>query len=263
MIEVINIKKLSTSGKEEIMLAIKPFILNTLCQNEIEPDFFNYLLNSNKSKKSDYLFVSYDKINHTFKKSSRKRYSISTKLSSSMKYRKKTTKRKDTSFIRNNNRNNSSNLGSIRGFGLVQKIKDYYYIHILCRGISKNGLRYSSIKDSGGDLLKEISSHAINNGINTIKLNALPNVILYYKRFGYKLSTKEQTEAMDNFAELLKNSRFENNFYEFLEEYNTEYDKKEPINQYYNIMIRGNPKKHAGTATKIESDGILMTLNLK
>jgi len=261
MIEVINIKDLSTSGKEEIMLAIKPFILNTLCQNEIEPDFFNYLLNS---KKSDYLFVSYDKINPTFKKSSRKSYSISTKLSSSMKYRKKTKKRKDTqtSFIRNNNRNNSLNLGSIRGFGLVQKIKDYYYIHILCRGISRNGLRYSSIKDSGSDLLKKISSHARNNGINTIKLNALPNVILYYKRFDYKLSTPEQTHAMDNFAELLKNSRFENNFYEFLEEYNNNYDKKEPINQYYNIMIRGNPKKHAGTATKIESDGILMTLNL-
>ena len=262
MIEVINIKDLSTSGKEEIMLAIKPFILNTLCQNEIEPDFFNYLLNS---KKSDYLFVSYDKMNPKFKKTSRKSYSISTKLSSSMKYRKKTKKRKDTqtSFIRNNNRNNSLNLGSIRGFGLVQKIKDYYYIHILCRGISRNGLRYSSIKDSGSDLLKKISSHARNNGINTIKLNALPNVILYYKRFGYKLSTPEQTEAMDNFAELLlKNLSFKNNFYEFLEEYNNNYDKKEPINQYYNIMIRGNPKKHAGTATKIESDGILMTLNL-
>ena len=261
MIEVINLKDLSTSGKEEIMLAIKPFILNTLCQNEIEPDFFNYLLNS---KKSDYLFVSYDKMNPKFKKTSRKSYSISTKLSSSMKYRKKTKKRKDTqtSFIRNNNRNNSLNLGSIRGFGLVQKIKDYYYIHILCRGISRNGLRYSSIKDSGSDLLKKISSHARNNGINTIKLNALPNVILYYKRFDYKLSTPEQTHAMDNFAELLKNSRFENNFYEFLEEYNNNYDKKEPINQYYNIMIRGNPKKHAGTATKIESDGILMTLNL-
>jgi len=261
MIEVINIKDLSTSGKEEIMLAIKPFILNTLCQNEIEPDFFNYLLNS---KKSDYLFVSYDKMNPKFKKTSRKSYSISTKLSSSMKYRKKTKKRKDTqtSFIRNNNRNNSLNLGSIRGFGLVQKIKDYYYIHILCRGISRNGLRYSSIKDSGSDLLKKISSHARNNGINTIKLNALPNVILYYIRFDYKLSTPEQTHAMDNFAELLKNSRFENNFYEFLEEYNNNYDIKEPINQYYNIMIRGNPKKHAGTATKIESDGILMTLNL-
>ena len=260
MIEVINIKDLSPSGKEEIMLAIKPFVLNTICQNEIEPDFFNYLLNS---KKSDYLFVSYDKINPMFKKSSRKSYSISTKLSSSMKYRKKTTKRKDTSFIRNTSSNNSLNIGSIRGFGLVQKIKDYYYIHILCRGISRNGLRYSSIKDSGSDLLKKISSHAINNGINTIKLNALPNVILYYKRFGYKLSTPEQTEAMDNFAELLlKNLSFKNNFYEFLEEYNNNYDKKEPINQYYNIMIRGNPKKHAGTATKIESDGILMTLNL-
>jgi hypothetical protein len=108
MIEVINIKDLSTSGKEEIMLAIKPFILNTLCQNEIEPDFFNDLLNS---KKSDYLFVSYDKINPMFKKSSRKSYSISTKLSSSMKYRKKTTKRKDTSFIRNTSSNNSLNLG--------------------------------------------------------------------------------------------------------------------------------------------------------
>jgi hypothetical protein len=259
MIEVINIKDLSPSGKEEIMLAIKPFVLNTICQNEIEPDFFNYLLNS---KKSDYLFVSYDKINPTFKKSSRKSYSISTKLSSSMKYRKKTTKRKDTSFIRNTSSNNSLNIGSIRGFGLVQKIKDYYYIHILCRGISRNGLRYSSIKDSGSDLLKKISSHAINNGINTIKLNALPNVILYYKRFGYKLSTPEQTQSMDSFAELLKKSPFKNNFYEFLEEYNNNYDKKEPINQYYNIMIRGNPKKHAGTATKIESDGILMTLNL-
>ena len=259
MIEVINIKDLSPSGKEEIMLAIKPFVLNTICQNEIEPDFFNYLLNS---KKSDYLFVSYDKINPMFKKSSRKSYSISTKLSSSMKYRKKTTKRKDTSFIRNTSSNNSLNIGSIRGFGLVQKIKDYYYIHILCRGISRNGLRYSSIKDSGSDLLKKISSHAINNGINTIKLNALPNVILYYKRFGYKLSTPEQTQSMDSFAELLKKSPFKNNFYEFLEEYNNNYDKKEPINQYYNIMIRGNPKKHAGTATKIESDGILMTLNL-
>ena len=259
MIEVINIKDLSPSGKEEIMLAIKPFVLNTICQNEIEPDFFNYLLNS---KKSDYLFVSYDKINPMFKKSSRKSYSISTKLSSSMKYRKKTTKRKDTSFIRNTSSNNSLNIGSIRGFGLVQKIKDYYYIHILCRGISRNGLRYSSIKDSGSDLLKKISSHAINNGINTIKLNALPNVILYYKRFGYKLSTPEQTHAMNEFAELLKKSPFKNNFYEFLEEYNNNYDKKEPINQYYNIMIRGNPKKHAGTATKIESDGILMTLNL-
>ena len=259
MIEVINLKDLSTSGKEEIMLAIKPFILNTLCQNEIEPDFFNYLLNS---KKSDYLFVSYDKINPMFKKSSRKSYSISAKLSSSMKYRNKTTKRKDTSFIRNTSSNNSLNIGSIRGFGLVKKIKDYYYIHILCRGISRNGLRYSSIKDSGSDLLKKISSHAINNGINTIKLNALPNVILYYKRFGYKLSTPEQTHAMNEFAELLKKSPFKNNFYEFLEEYNNNYDKKEPINQYYNIMIRGNPKKHAGTATKIESDGILMTLNL-
>ena len=259
MIEVINIKDLSPSGKEEIMLAIKPFVLNTICQNEIEPDFFNYLLNS---KKSDYLFVSYDKINPMFKKSSRKSYSISTKLSSSMKYRKKTTKRKDTSFIRNTSSNNSLNIGSIRGFGLVQKIKDYYYIHILCRGISRNGLRYSSIKDSGSDLLKKISSHAINNGINTIKLNALPNVILYYKRFGYKLSTPEQTQSMDSFAELLKKSPFKNNFYEFLEEYNNNYDKKEPINQYYNIMIRGNLKKHAGTATKIESDGILMTLNL-
>ncbi len=259
MIEVINIKDLSPSGKEEIMLAIKPFVLNTICQNEIETDFFNYLLNS---KKSDYLFVSYDKINPKIKKSSRKSYSISTKLSSSMKYRKKTTKRKDTSFIRNTSSNNSLNIGSIRGFGLVKKIKDYYYIHILCRGISRNGLRYSSIKDSGSDLLKKISSHAINNGINTIKLNALPNVILYYKRFGYKLSTPEQTQSMDSFAELLKKSPFKNNFYEFLEEYNNNYDKKEPINQYYNIMIRGNPKKHAGTATKIESDGILMTLNL-
>ena len=252
MIEVIDLKTLTTLGKQEILRSMSSWLLKTLCQDQISYDFFEYLLKSNQS---DYLFISYDTLNSSIKSFRPKKYTVSTKLGSNMKY----TKRKTITITKTNK---SQRTSSIRGFALVKSKPDYYYIHIICRGVSRRDLRLTSIKDSGSDLLNAVKNHALINNKKEIKLNALPHVILYYKRFGYELNSASQNEHLEKFKSLIK-SQYQNNFDDFLHDYNVNYDKTEEIFQVYNLILRGKPNKHAGTATKVENDGILMTLRLK
>lgn len=253
MIEVIDLKTLTPLGKQEILRSMSSWLLNTLCQDQITYEFFEYLLTS---KQSNYLFISYDKLNPSIKSFGPKKYTVSTKLGSNMKY----TKRKTKTIT--NNSFNIQRTSSIRGFALVKSKPDYYYIHIICRGVSRRDLRHTSIKDSGSDLLNSVKNHALINNKKEIKLNALPHVILYYKRFGYELNSESQNEHLEKFKSLIK-SQYQNNFDDFLHDYNVNYDKTEEIFQVYNLILRGKPNKHAGTATKVENDGILMTLRLK
>lgn len=249
MIEVIDLKTLTSLGKQEILRSMSSWLLKTLCQDQISYEFFEYLLSS---KKSDYLFISYDKRNPSLKSTRTKSYTVSTKLGSNMKYTKRKTK----------NSPNIQHTSSMRGFALVKSNPEYYYIHIICRGISRSGLRLTSIKDSGSDILNAIKNHALLNNKKEIKLNALPHVILYYKRFGYKLKSETQNEYLEEFKSLLK-TEYKNDFNHFLHDYNQNYDNTIEIFRLYNLILRGKPHKHAGTATKIENDGILMTLRLK
>ena len=190
MIEVIDLKTLTPIGKQEILRSMSSWLLKTLCQDQISYGFFKYLLTS---KKSDYLFISYDKRNPSLKSLTPKKYTVSTKLGSSMKY----TKRKPKTIT--NNSLNIQSTSSLRGFALVKSNPDYYYIHIICRGVSRRDLRLTSIKDSGSDLLNSVKNHALLNNKKEIKLNALPHVLLYYTRFGYELESETQNEHLEKF----------------------------------------------------------------
>ena len=59
------------------------WLLKTLCQGQISYDFFEYLL---LSKQSDYLFISYDKLNPILKSFRPKNIQYLLRLGSNMKY---------------------------------------------------------------------------------------------------------------------------------------------------------------------------------